>query len=137
MKEYLDVYEGVKLEILYTTKFDENLDLSTIYLGRINMTRSDTIMVEERFSISEKGYTIGKLLYGTECQILLVIGASKSFMSRTHYLRCETFHSLPKFTSKIKNMQVWNGQYVRVLFIIPVTIDIYCHRYEMFLLMKM
>ena len=38
MEEYLDRYEGVKSEILNTTRFDENSDLSTSYLGKSNMT---------------------------------------------------------------------------------------------------
>ena len=36
-EEYLDRYEGGKLEILDTTRFDKNSDLSMTYLGRINM----------------------------------------------------------------------------------------------------
>ena len=36
--------------------------------------------VEERFTITEQGYTVGKLLDSTECQILLDTGASKSFI---------------------------------------------------------
>ena len=35
--EYLDMYEGVKSEVLSTTKFEENSDLNTTYLGRINI----------------------------------------------------------------------------------------------------
>ena len=30
-KEYLDVYEGIQSEILNTTRFDENSDLSSTY----------------------------------------------------------------------------------------------------------
>ena len=45
------------------------------------MTRASKIKVEETFPISEQGYTVGKLLDGSECQILLDTGASKSFMS--------------------------------------------------------
>ena len=37
MEEYLNRYEGVKSEILNTTRFDENSDLSMTYLGRSNM----------------------------------------------------------------------------------------------------
>ena len=66
-REYLDMYNGVKSEVLCTTKFDENSDLSTAYLGRINMTRLDKIMVEEKFPISEQWYTVVKLLDGMEC----------------------------------------------------------------------
>ena len=79
-EEYLDSYEGVKSEIVDTTRFDENSDLSTTYLGRIDMTQDKDLMVEQKFPISESGYTLGKLMDGTECQILLHIGASKSFM---------------------------------------------------------
>ena len=55
--------------------------------------------MEERFSISEQGYTVGKLLDGTECQILLDTGASKSFMSKSQYLHFKLIHSLLKFAS--------------------------------------
>ena len=33
-EEYLDVYEGIQSEIVKTTRFDENSDLSTTYLGK-------------------------------------------------------------------------------------------------------
>ena len=77
MEESVDVYEGIQSEILSTTRFDENSDLSTIYLGRVDTPRNNTIKVEETFSISEQGYTKGKLLDGTACQILWDTGASK------------------------------------------------------------
>ena len=38
--EYLDVYEGIQSEIWNTTRFDENSDLSTAYLGRVNTNKS-------------------------------------------------------------------------------------------------
>ena len=37
-EEYLDRYEGVISEILNATRFDENTDLSTTYLGKLRMT---------------------------------------------------------------------------------------------------
>ena len=37
--EYLDMYDGVRSEVLCTTKFDENSDISTTYLGWIDMIR--------------------------------------------------------------------------------------------------
>ena len=46
---------GVRSEVICTTKFDENSDLSTMYLGRIDITRSDKIKVEERFLYQNKG----------------------------------------------------------------------------------
>ena len=99
-EDYLNRYEGVKSEILNTTRLDENPDLSMTYLGGSSMPRNDKMAVEEKFSITEQGYTVGKLLDGTKCQILLDTGASKSFMSKSHYFHCKSLHSLPKFASK-------------------------------------
>ena len=61
------MYEGIQSEVISNTRFDENLDLSTTYLGRVDTTRVNKIIVEERFPISEQGYTVRKLLDGTEC----------------------------------------------------------------------
>ena len=66
-EEYLDRYEGVKSEILSTTRFDENSDLSMTYLGRVNIVRESKITAEEKFSITQQEYTTGKLLDGTKC----------------------------------------------------------------------
>ena len=80
--------------MLGTTKFDENSDLSTRYLGRVDMTRASKIIVEEKFPISDQGYVVGKLLDGMECQILLDMGVSKSFMTKSHCLRCKSLNAL-------------------------------------------
>ena len=92
--------------------------------------------MEESFPISEQGYTIGKLLDGTECEILLDTGASKYFMSKSHYLHCKLLHSLPKFASKMQRIQVGNRQFVSVLFIIPMIVDIHGHRFEIYTLVS-
>ena len=103
-EEYLDRYEGVKTEIVNTSRFDENSDLNTTYLGRIDMTQDKDLMVEQRFPISKSGYMVGMLMDGMECQILLDTGASKSFMSKLYYLCCKALHSLPKFASKTQRI---------------------------------
>ena len=63
-------------------------------------------------------------------------GASKSFMSKSHYLPCKSLHSLSKYASKMQRIQVGNGQLVSVLFIIPIVIDIHGHRFEIFTLVS-
>ena len=86
--------------------------------------------------MSEQGYTIGKLLAGTECQILLDTGASKSLMSKSYYMQCKSLNSLPKFASKTQRIQVGNGQFVSILFIFPVIVDIHGHRFEVYTLVS-
>ena len=47
-----------------------------------------------------------------------------------------TLHSLPKFTSKTQRIQVGNGQFISVLFIVPIIIDIHRHRFEIYTLVS-
>ena len=52
-KEYLDMYDGIQSEIVNTSRFNENSDLSTTYLGRSDKARNNKLKVEESFPISE------------------------------------------------------------------------------------
>ena len=81
-------------------EFDEGIDLSTTYLGKMDMTRNQIIKAKEKFLISGQVYTNGKLLDNTECNILIDTGASKSYMSRSYYMQCKSLHELPKFALK-------------------------------------
>ena len=93
-------------------------------------------MTIEKFSITEQGYTVVKLLDGTEFQILLNTGVSKSFISKSHCLHSKSLHSLQKFASKTQRIQAGNGQYVSILFVIPVITDIHSHRFEIYTLVS-
>ena len=50
--EYLDVYEGVYAKVNSTDRFDEDMDLSTTYLGQVDMTRSTEVKAEDNFPIT-------------------------------------------------------------------------------------
>ena len=90
-RKYMDVYDEVYAEVLTMSRFDENVDLSTTYLGRNDMKREEVMKAEESFPILEQGFVAGKLMNGEECQILLDTGASKSYMSKSYYLRCNCY----------------------------------------------
>ena len=127
--EYLDEYEGIKSDIVSSTRFDENSDISTTYLDRMgHMESQDKLKAEESFPISENGYTLGRLLDGMKCQLLLDTGSSKSYMSKS------SLHTLPKFAATTQKIQVGNGQCVSVLFIIPVIVEVHGHRFEIYTL---
>ena len=134
--EYLDVYEGVYGKIVSTDRFDEDMDLSATYLGQVDMTRYIEVKARENFPITASGYTKGKLLDDTECDILVDTGASKLYLSKSYFLRCKSLHSLPRFTSTTTRIQVGNGQYVSVLFVIPVIMTIQKHIFEIFTLVS-
>ena len=100
------------------------------------MTIDVKIKAEEKFLISGQGYTNGKLLDNTECNILIDTGPSKSYISKSYYIQCKSLHTLSKFASSMQRVQAGNGQCVAVLFVIPVVIDVYGHRFEVFTLVS-
>ena len=135
--EYLDVYEGIQSDIVSLSRFDENSDISKTYLGKIGQEESQNkLKAEESFPISENGYTLGRLLDGTKCQLLLDTGASKSLMSKSFYMHCNSLHTSPKFPATMQRIQVANGQCVSVLFLIPVIIEVHGHRFEIYTLVS-
>ena len=95
------------------------------------MTRKTEVKTAENFPMTARGYTRGQLLDGTGCDVLIDTGASKS---KSYFLQCKLLHVMTKFTSTTKRIQVGNGQYVGVLFVIPVIITIQNHRFEIFAL---
>ena len=103
-EEYLDVYEGIQSEMVKTTRFNENSNLSTTYLGKSDRSKNDKFKVEKPFPISEQGYTLGKLLDRSECQLFLDTGASNSFMSKSYYMHFKSLHSVPKFALKTQRI---------------------------------
>ena len=83
-----------------SSRFDENSDISTTYLGRMGHKESqDKLKAEESFPISENSYTLGRLLDGTKCQLLSDTGTSKSFMSKSFYMCCKSLRNLPEFAA--------------------------------------
>ena len=66
--KYLDMYEGIQSDIVSSSRFDKNSDISMTYLGKIGQEESqDKLKAEESFPISESGYTLGRLLDGMIC----------------------------------------------------------------------
>ena len=111
---YLDIYEDIYAEMVYASKFDENSDLSTMYIEQADMTRNTRIKAEERFPITGQGFASGKLLDDMECQILLDTGATKYYMSsRTIcdarlYMHCQNFLQTHKdYKWEMDNMSVY------------------------------
>ena len=54
-KEYLDMYNSIQTEIVNTSRFNDNSDSSTTYLGRSDKARNNKLKADESFPISELG----------------------------------------------------------------------------------
>ena len=55
-------------------------------------------------------------------------------MSKSHNLHCKSLHSLPKIASRTQRIQVDNGQYVSILFVITIIVNIGDHMFEIYTL---
>ena len=95
-----------------------------MYLGNVNMTREDTLKVQEQFLPTGQCTTVGILLDGTDCKMHVDSGVFKSFISKQYYFRNKFLHDLTKLSSKAKVTQVENGTSVNILFIILSIIEI-------------
>ena len=51
-------------------------------------------------------------------------------------MHCKSLHTLPKFAATTQKIQVGNGQCVSMLFMIPVIIEVYNHRFEIYKLVS-
>ena len=77
---YEKVEEG---KVINVTTIKHELEQDLDREGQTKMTRDTKIKTEERFSITGQVFTLGRLLDGTGCQILLDTGATKSYMSKS------------------------------------------------------
>ena len=50
------------------------------------MTRSTEVKAEENFPMTARSYTRCHLLDGTDCDVLIATGTSKSYMSKSFFL---------------------------------------------------
>ena len=62
--------------MVYSNRFDKNSDLSMTYLGQKKCLEKLESKWKRNFPIRGHGFTLGRLLDGTEWQILLDTGAS-------------------------------------------------------------
>ena len=136
VKDYLDQYDSISNRLHDTKSFQDNRDISTTYLGKENITREDEFLPELSFPINVKSHTEGKIVGGNKLDMLLDTGASQSYMSKAYYMKNPQLHSLPRYKTHIKNLQVGNGHKVATLFVVPVIISIKTHRFEIFTLVS-
>ena len=134
--EYMDRYHGVTSELHVNMEYDDAVDVTTTYLGQESLNLTDTFYPEQAFSIHPNCHTEGQFVGGGMIDVLLDTGASKSYMSKSFYMRHTHLHKYPKFHSTIRNLQVGNGELVAALFVIPFVFQIGKHLFEIYTLVS-
>ena len=112
-EEYMDIHEGIQSEIISAMRFNENSNLSTAYLERVDKVRKDKLRAEESFPISEHGYTSGKLLDETNvnyCQTQVQAShlcQNHSTCNVSHSTHCQNLHQrLKEYMYRMVNVSV-------------------------------
>ena len=134
--EYMDRYHGITPELNVNMEYDDAVDVTTMYLGQESVNLTDTFYPEQAFSILPNCHTEGQFVGGGRMDVLLDTGASKSYMSKSFYIRHTHLHKYPKFHSTIRNLQVGNGELVAALFVIPFVFKIAKHLFEIYTLVS-
>ena len=116
-----------------TKLFNECSKVTTTHLWRKEPESSaKTFRLEGEIPLPHNCVTEGSLPDGTKMRILFDTGATRSFMSKSFYMRNRQLHTLPKFTSPCKAIMVGSGQCMSVLFVIPIITSIGSQVFEIF-----
>ena len=133
-KVFCDQFEDVQNLLHLSDVFKDSRDISTTYLGTDVVMLKDHFVPECSFPIYSNSHTWGQLMGGKPFDLLLDTGASKSYMSREFYKKNPQLHSLPKYKTTIKELQMGNGALASAYFIIPIVFKIVRHKFEVFTL---
>ena len=128
-----DLYEEVYSTLQVSSDFEENVDVTTTYLGRyLTGGGPRTFAYENHILVDGKGVTHGQLFDETPFKIFFDNGAMKSYMAKSFYDKAKCLHKLPKLSPKCSGIKVGNGMVVKVLFIIPVQVIVQGHVFEIY-----
>ena len=131
--KYLDRFTEVSHEQSNSMRFNDSKEVTTTYFGPLSGYKyTDKICTVLNFPISTSSQALGKLSDGTKVRILMDTGASKSYLSKTFYLRNECLHNIPKLSTRTENIMVGNGQLIPTMFVIPLMINIGDHIFEIY-----
>ena len=117
-------YDGVTSVISSATKHDETADVSTTFLGPVDVSEKSTFLPEYSFPFNPKSNTEGVLPNGEKFKILIDTGATRSYVAYTFYLESDYLHSLPKYKPARSRIYMGNGEWTPALYIIPMTFNV-------------
>ena len=136
IENFTDRFEEVVHHLHMTETFSDSRDIATTYLGKDNLSLTDSHYAECAFPIYSNSHTWGQLLGGGPMDILLDSGASKCYMSKEFYKNNPCLHHLPKYRSNVLNLRVGSGQLIPAHFLIPVIFKVLNHKFEIFALVS-
>ena len=130
--EYINSAHEASFELNFLDSYNDSVDISVTYLGEDNVSPKDRFYPMCKVPFTPTGRTVGTILGGPACHVLIDTGATTSYLSKTFYLSNPCLHSYPKFTPRFAGIQVGNGAMIPSMFIIPLLIKIAGHKFEIY-----
>ena len=114
-------YKGIRVELSTAVGHDENVDVSTTFIGLVQDDDNESqYQPEQSFRFDARSCTQGSLPNGEKFKILIDTGASRSYLSYAFYLECEYLRALPRHKPMGSRVYMGNGDWVPAQFIIPI-----------------
>ena len=118
-------YEGVQVNLSATASHDESTDISTTFIGLVSELPGNlSYQPEHSFPFDTRSCTKASLPNGETFNMLLDIGASRSYLSYGFYLECDYLKKLPTFKPLGPHVYVGNSEWVPVIHIIPIVFHV-------------
>ena len=112
--------------------FNDSYDIGTTFLGPRLHDPNSLFHLEYSFPMNSLGFVTGQLVDGQNVECLIDTGAIRSIMLRAFYEACLSLAKLPRYKPIHPYCVVSNGQWVQVLYTIPVVISFSNHQFEIF-----
>ena len=131
---YLDRFSEVTASVHSSDQFNDEIDVTTTYLGPDKVCISDVFFPELHFPVYSNSHTHGYLHGVGMINILVDTGAHKSYMSKRFFDKSPGLHSLRRLPTVCSHLRVGDGYLIRSHFILPIVVKIFGHRFEIFTL---
>ena len=133
---FFDRFDAVNPILKNEQTYDELRDMGTTYLGTTGFTRGSDFPIKCLFKCDPWAWTLGHLLDGTLVPVQIDTGATKCIMSKGFFNEHEILHDIPRYKAHTKNLEIGNGAYISIKFIIPLVISFNGHIFEIFALVN-
>ena len=117
---FLDKHDEVEPTFNCSKVYHTGNDIGCTYLGTWDRKVEEPMQHTGSIAITLGSHCKGKLLDGSPMDILVDTGATSCLMSKSFFDKHKILTEMPRLKTNIKNIQVGNGAFIKVLYAIPV-----------------
>ena len=97
-------FDSIEAKLTASTTYDESVDVSTTYIRAVKDENNGSFRTELQFPFDTQSFTSGSLPNGKEFKILIDMGATHSYLSKSFYDTNPYLHKFPKINLKASHL---------------------------------